>query len=156
MKEPIHRRARDGSALAREFLLQSIDRKMVSALGDGDVREEASAVLPLLYDLRRARCGDDAATASTAQDLLHMLDAHELRGHELPHARDLASPSGVRSVRPHAVQRRRASGTLWSTRKVSVCALASARACRVAFACAAVAGSPVFTRGIFDRSLRVP
>jgi hypothetical protein len=63
---------------------------MVSALGDGDVREEASAVLPLLYDLRRARCGDDAATASTAQDLLHMLDAHELRGHELPHARDLA------------------------------------------------------------------
>ena len=63
---------------------------MVGALADGQVREERRAVLALLDDLRRARRGDDEAVAAAAQHLLHVLDAHEARGHEFPDGRRLA------------------------------------------------------------------
>jgi len=61
----------------------------VGALRDRDVREEARAVLPLLNHLRRALRGHDAASASAAEDLLDVLDADELRGHELADVRAL-------------------------------------------------------------------
>jgi hypothetical protein len=72
--------------LALEGLLEPIDRRVVSALGDGEMREERRAVLSLLNDLWRAGRGDDEAIASAAQHLLHVLDAKEARRHELPHA----------------------------------------------------------------------
>src|SRR5262249_54767859 len=78
--------ASDGDALALEGLLESIDRRVIGALGDGEVREERRAVLPFLNDLRRARGGDDEAVASAAQHLLHVLDAKEAGRPDLPHA----------------------------------------------------------------------
>src|SRR5262249_9549668 len=84
MKQLIHRRTRDGHPLPRQLLLEAIDRQMVSALRDGEMREEARSVLALLDDLRRTRCRDHAATAAAAKHLLDVLVTHEPRGHELP------------------------------------------------------------------------
>src|SRR5262249_31502750 len=83
------RGARHWDALALERLLESVDRRVVGALGDGEVGKEGRAVLPLLDDLRRARRGDDKAVATAAQHLLYVLAAQEAGRHQLPHARRL-------------------------------------------------------------------
>ena len=84
MKKLIHRRACDGRALTRELLLQSVDWQVIRTLCDRNVGEEARAIRALLDDLWRAGRGDDASTAAATQDLLNVLEAHELCGHELP------------------------------------------------------------------------
>jgi len=86
VQELVHRGACDGDALALEGLFESVDRRVVGALGDGEVRQEGRSVLPLLDDLRRARSRGDEAIAAAAQHLLNVLDAKKPRRHELPDA----------------------------------------------------------------------